>query len=82
MAIFFGGGGGGGGGTTPLEMFCPPLDISNPDPLKCTLLCTIQSVLPPPPPPQTFSMFCFAPLVIFSEKNPGFNSFLPPSGWI
>ena len=41
---FFGGG-----------MFCPPLEISNPDPPKwCT--AARYSI-----PPQTFSMFCFAP---------------------
>ena len=64
----------------PLKMFLPPsLEISNPGPLNDALPHAIQLPPPPPPPPQTFSMFCFAPLVIFSEINPECHLFPPVS---
>ena len=49
------GGGGGGGHLPPLKMFCPPLEISNPDPHKL----------------RTAAHNSIAPPVIFSEINPG-----------
>ena len=61
----------------PLVNVMPPLEISNPDPLNGALLRTIHSPPPPPPPPpppQTFSVLCFASLVIFSEVTPVYST--------
>ena len=58
----------------PLENVLAPLEISNPDPPKLCIAAHYSYSIPPPPPPQTFSVLCFAPLVVFSEIYPVYGT--------